>query len=308
MKRILVAILIILAAGIASAQSPHPTPPQGCSKTLTVDQFLLPDDAAAAKQAFETFRDALLSGNREEVISQVKFPADLVLDGYGVIFKSPQEFEAKYDQLFTQYVISSVRRQKPNELVAGWEGVRLPNGAVKFSREENGRYLIVDIRSSHQRLPKEMQEFEYTQYTCKPVVVEGRVIAYDWWSHNLPGPGGIYIDHFVIAVGSVLSGPAMSNRIHADYWGAGPSPNYSLPDDVFKPGFVWRMYLRPADSTMKQNGICEGEVQENIPIVDEGGNETGKIPAITFQDDEKSVTFNGLPCFEVDQGYVYEIK
>src|SRR3954468_18446671 len=103
-----------------------------CRKNVPIDEFLLPDDAAAAKAAFEELRVALHSGNRSRVIALVAFPADLVLDGRGVKFDTAQEFEKQYEQVFTAYVANSVREQDAEKLTAGWEGVSLSNGAVRF--------------------------------------------------------------------------------------------------------------------------------------------------------------------------------
>jgi hypothetical protein len=306
-NRLTLAILLLLATCACSAQR-IVSPAEDCRKTLTVNQFLLPDDAAAAKQSFVTFREALLNGNREKVISFVRFPADLVLNGSGVSFKTSQEFEGKYDQFFTPYVIRSVRRQKPDELVAGWEGIRLSNRAITLSPGEDGRYLVTDIRSHYQKLPEFIREYEDKQLTCKPVVIEGKVAAYDWVSHAFPGAEGIYADYLIVNVTKTLGGEIHQSTIRIDSWGERSSSDdsrYSLPKDLFKPGTVWRMYLRTAEEVPKNSGICDGPVQETISSVDEHGNEIRRDSAITVLDSEKSLTYAGLPCFEVHKEFLF---
>ena len=60
---------------------------------MQLDEFLLPDDASAARAAFEEVRFALVNADKSRVIALVDFPADLVLDGRGVKFDTAQEFE-----------------------------------------------------------------------------------------------------------------------------------------------------------------------------------------------------------------------
>jgi hypothetical protein len=42
-----------------------------CEQTLPVDDFLLPDDASAAKGAFISFRKVLLDGDKKQVADMV---------------------------------------------------------------------------------------------------------------------------------------------------------------------------------------------------------------------------------------------
>ncbi|HEY1263831.1 MAG TPA: hypothetical protein VGF06_09920, partial [Terriglobales bacterium] len=71
----------------------------------------------------------MLGGKRDQVVALIDFPADFVLDGRGVKIASSAEFVDEYDRFFTGYVIDAVRRQAPEELLAGWDGVSLSNGA-----------------------------------------------------------------------------------------------------------------------------------------------------------------------------------
>ena len=77
MKHFLVIILALSLRGAAIAQDAT-TSPDRCKKSLKIDEFLIPEDAAQAKNEFEQFQNALLSGNREQVIALIHFPADQI--------------------------------------------------------------------------------------------------------------------------------------------------------------------------------------------------------------------------------------
>ena len=93
----IIAFLVALCSVIAVAQNKQVNPRTQCRKEAQIDTFLLPDDAAAARAAFEDLRLALLRGDRAHVIALVAFPVDLVLDGRGVKFDTAREFEKHYD-------------------------------------------------------------------------------------------------------------------------------------------------------------------------------------------------------------------
>src|SRR5215475_11240678 len=131
----IITFLLALCSATMAAQS-KAADSTSCRKNVPIDEFLLPDDAAAARAAFEDLRGALVSGNRARVIALVAFPSDLVLDGRGVKFETARELEKEYENVFTPYVMNSVREQDAEKLSAGWEGVSLSNGAVRFRRTE----------------------------------------------------------------------------------------------------------------------------------------------------------------------------
>jgi len=200
-KRLVLFILTICCASMAASQEKAANTSPTCRKTLPIDEFLMPDDAAAAKAALEELRVALQNGDRSGVIALVAFPADLVLDGSGVKFDTPREFEKRYDRVFTAYVANSVRDQNPEELRAGWQGVSLSNGALRFRRTQTGNFRIDDVRPlGVDPPPPELKDFLDKRLTCPPVVVEGRVVAYNWVTHKLPGFEDIYLDHFIVDV------------------------------------------------------------------------------------------------------------
>ena len=220
---------------VAASAQREEVQPEGCLKSLKVDGFLLPEDAAAAKNTFEKFRKALLSGNREQVIAMMEFPADLILDGYPLKFDTPNEFADKYDKFFTGYVIDSIHDQAPEELLAGWGGVSLSNGAVQFTRSEDGAFRISNVAPKYERLPDSITKFLENRLLCPPVVVDGRIVAYNWVSHSFPGFENIYIDHFIVDVTNVLNGNVPQKRIRVDFWGVSHLPEYNLPPKAFEP-------------------------------------------------------------------------
>jgi hypothetical protein len=293
-------------SGAATAQE-GPASAKGCQKSPKIDEFLIPEDAAQAKNDFEQFRRALLSGNREQVMASIHFPADLVLNGSGHPVANASEFASQYDAFFTPYVIHSVRDQKPDALLAGWDGVSLTNDAVQFTRDEDGVFRVSDIRAEHEKLPDSISSFLDSRLTCPPVVVEGRVAAYDSVSHLLPGPEGIYADHLIFDVAKVLSGKLPQKRIRLDFWGVTNLPAYNLQPKVFYPGGLWRLYLRPA-AEPPSNEVCSGEVRESVPWVDENGREVKRDSAIQVLSSEDTPTFAGLPCFEVRKQYFIQWK
>ncbi len=301
-KHFVIVILTLFLSVAAGAQS-GAVPSDRCRKSLKVDEFLLLDDAAAAKRAFETFRNALLSGNREQVIELMNFPADLVVNGYPLKIGTAREFLGKYDRVFTGYVIGSVRNQKPDELLGGWDGVSLSNGAVRFMRTESGEFRISDVRPKRVRPPNFIADFLEHRLSCPPVVVDGRIVAYNWVSHSFPGFENIYVDHLIVDVTSVINGTVPQERIRVDFWGVSHLPEYNLTPKAFEPGSVWRMYLRPADAPPANDEVCGREVQESISSVDEAGRELKKESAIKVLAGGSTPTYSGLPCFEVHKQF-----
>lgn len=296
-------LLLALLSVAASAQN-KPTPPSDqCRKTLRISEFLLPEDAIAAERAFESFRTALLTRNREQVIAQVDLPADFVIDGRGVKIGTVAELAAKYDRLFTPFVIESVRLQNAGELVAGWNGVSLSNGAVTFAGSENGAFRVSDVRPKPVVLTGFAADFMDRRLTCPPLVVEGRIVAYNWVSHKSPGFENIYADHFIVEVTKVLAGALTRRRIRVDFWGVSHLPQYNLPERAFEPGWVWRMYLRPANQPPANEEVCRGDVQETISFVDESGKEVEKRSAIAVLTGEDTPTYAGLTCFEAHKQF-----
>lgn len=271
---------------------------------MPADEFLLPDDASAAKAAFEELRFALANDNRSRVIALVDFPADLVLDGRGVKFDTAQEFDKQYEKVFTEYVTKSVREQDPEKLIAGWEGVSLSNGAVRFRRTESGKFRIDDVRPRPMDPPTgSLKDFLDKRLTCLPVVVEGRIAAFNWVTHTMPGFENIYVDHFIVDVTNVLRGTLADHRIRVDFWGVSHLPQYNLPARAFDPGFQWRMYLRRADDPAVNSEVCSKDVQETISYVDEAGREVEKASAIKALSGETSLAYAGLNCFQVNQQF-----
>ena len=301
MRCILVVLALVLAIA-ASAQSAAVSP-DACRKELKIDEFLLPEDAAAAKHAFETFQHALLSGNRKQVIALVSFPTTFVVNGYPLTFSTDRALEKKYNKIFTAYVIRSVRDQRPEELLAGWEGVSLANGAVKFTRNEEGSFHINDVRPKLDPPPDSLRDFFEHRLTCPPVVIEGRIVAYNWLTHIVPGFEGIYGDHFIVDIVNVVSGQLPQKRIRVDFWGVAHLPEYNLPPKAFEPGFIWRMYLRPSDAPPQSEDICNKDVQEWFSDVDPTGREVGRHSAIRILIEGDSLTYAGLPCFEVHKQF-----
>jgi hypothetical protein len=295
--------ILVLFVAIATGAQREPVSSGSCPKNLRVDQFLLPEDAAAAKRAFEKFREALLKDNREQVIALMNFPADLVVNGRGLKIDSAHELVSKYDTIFTEYVIRSVRDQKTDELLGGWDGVSLSNEAVSFMRSENGEFRINNVIPKPRRVPDSIADFLAARRLCVPVVVEGRIVAYNWLTHMNFGLENIYIDHFIVDVVAVLRGAVPQKRIRVDFWGVSHLPEYNLPSKAFQPGIEWRMYLRPAEAAPVNSEVCRNDVQESLSFVDELGREVEKKPAIEVLAGKESPTYANLPCFEVNKQF-----
>jgi hypothetical protein len=300
----IIAFLLALCSAMTAAQDKVVSPSTPCLKNVPIDEFLLPDDAVAAKAAFQELREALLSGSRSRVIALVAFPADIVLDGRGVKFDSAQEFEKQYEKVFTAHVTNSVRGQDPEKLSAGWDGVSLSNGAVTFRRTQAGNFRIEDVRPiADAPLTGSIKDFVDKRLTCPPLVVEGRIVAYNWVTHTMPGFENIYVDHFIVDVTNVSRGTLGDRRIRVDFWGVSHLPQYNLPANAFAPGSSWRMYLRRADEPPANSEVCSKDVQETISSVDEAGREIEKASAIKALSGETSLTYAGLHCFQVNQQF-----
>lgn len=300
----IITLLLALCSATTAAQDKVAALSAPCRKNMPIDEFLLPDDAAAAKAAFEELRIALEGDNRSRVIGLIAFPADLVVDGRGTKFDNARDFEKQYEKVFTPYVTNSVREQNPGKLSAGWDGVSLSNGAVRFKRTEGGTFKIDDVRPQPVDPPSgSVKDFLDKRVTCPPVVVEGRIVAYNWITHAMPGFENIYVDHFIVDVTNVRRGDVAERRIRVDFWGVSHLPEYSLPAHAFDRGPLWRMYLRPAGDSPGNSEVCSKDVQETISSVDDAGRELEKTSAIAALSGETSLTYAGLRCFEANKQF-----
>lgn len=260
-------ILLVSLTGPVVSQQPV-APPEGCRTSLKIDDFLLPDDATAAKQTFAAFQKALAIGDRQRVVAGIKFPADLVIRGYPTKFDEPADLLNRYDSVFSSYVKRSVAKQKPGNLLAGWDGITFRNETVVFVKSESGGFEIGNVRQ--EPFPPRsgsITDYMKSRLTCPPVVIEGRIVAYNWVSHSFTGFENIYADHFIVDVLKVVRGTVPQKRIRVDFWGVSHLPEYNLPKEVFERGGVWKMYLRPAASPPSNDEVCRKDVQETISAV-----------------------------------------
>lgn len=301
--RTIITFLLALVSAATAAHGQAGELTTQCRKDPPIDGFLLPDDAAAARAAFEELRTALLRGDRANVIALIAFPADLVIDGRGVKFDTVRDLEIQYDKIFTPYVKNSVREQDSKHLIADWEGVSLSNRAVRFRRTTTGDFRIDDVRPRSIHPTGYEKEFLDKRLTCLPLVVEGRVAAFDWVSQTMPGFENIYIDHFIVDVEKVLRGALAEHRIRVDFWGVYDLPDYNLPTTAFHPGVSWKLYLRPAGEPPENPEVCSKDVQETISSVDQHGRELENTSAITSLVGETSPDLRGLRCFEARQQF-----
>ncbi len=189
-------------------------------------------------------------------------------------------------------------------MLGGWDGVKLSNGAVTFTKNANGEFRISDVRPKYVRPSKEIVEFLEHRLTCPPTIVDGRILAYNWVSHAFPGAiESIYIDHFIVEVTHIVAGSLPSERVRVDFWGVKNLPEYNLPETAFEPGSVWRMYLRPTAEPPANGDVCRQDVQESISFTDEAGRELEKKSAITVLTGKEPSTYRNLPCFEVNKQF-----
>ncbi len=303
---IVVVLLVAIATGAASQTAPKPNPESAeCQQSLPVDDFLLPDDASAAKAAFISFRKALLDGDRKQVGDMVRFPLDTVISGRGVLFNNADELSRRYDDIFNPFVLSVVKEQDANNLNANWEGVSTSENALQFIWDGT-RFRVGGINTRLVKPTGSIAEFLNKRKTCRPVVIEGRIVAYNWVS-RMPAFENIYVDHYIVDVTRVLKGELPQNRIRVDFWGVSHLSQYNLPDEVFDPAHTWRLYLRPSATSPVNDEVCRADVQESVSFVDEkSGDEVEKksaIIAVGAAQDQAHLTYVGLSCFEVKKSY-----
>lgn len=299
--------MVALLSGLLSlstfGQDPK-TDDSKCRPHLTVAEFLLPEDANVAKDAFRSFRQALLDDDRKTVIGHVRFPLDVVLSGSLLHLNNPHELLDRYDDVFSSFVLSSVRRQDPERLVAGWDGVSDERGTLRFIWND-GVYAVGDVMPTRLAPKGDVADFLSKRLTCPPLVVEGKLAAYDWAS-QMPAFENIYVDHLIVDVTRVLRGTLTERRIRVDFWGVSHLPDYNLPKDAYTRPGIWRMYLRAADRPPKNSDVCSQDVQERVSFVDESGQEaetqSAFVPISTEND--TTMTYAGLSCFEAKKQYV----
>jgi hypothetical protein len=204
-----------------------------CQRNLPLDEFLLPNDASAAKATFIAFRKALLDGDKKQVSDLIRFPLDTVISGYGVRFKDPDELLNRYDEVFNEFVLTVVKAQDPNKLSANWEGVSTTENALRFAWD-GSRFRIVGISTRLEKPTGSFAGFLNKRKACSPVVIEGRIVAYDWAS-RMPAFENIYVDHYIVDVTHVLKGVLAQTRIRVDFWGVSHMAEYNLPTQFSNP-------------------------------------------------------------------------
>ncbi len=245
----------------------------------------------------------LLDDDRERVATDVRFPLDVVVSGSPLRLNDARDLLRHYGGVFTPFVVSSVRGQDPEQLTAGWDGVSVQNGAVRFIRDSGG-YLVGDVTPKPVKLTGYAAEFMSKRLTCAPLIIEGRVSAYNWAS-RWPGFENIYADHLIVDVTRVLRGHLPQPRIRVDFWGVSHLPEYNLPQEVFADSRLWRMYLLAADQSPDNQEVCRDDVQETVEFVDEAGHEVEKRSALVSLtgESQQTMTYLGLPCFEAQRQY-----
>lgn len=300
-------LLIVFSTGTLSQTTTKPDAGSTeCQQALPIDKFLLSDDANAAKAAFISFRKALLDGDKRLVADAVRFPLDTVIDGYGVRFGNADELFKRYDEVFNPFVISVVRVQDPSKLTANWDGVSTSDNAVRFVWNLT-RFQVGGISTRLEKPTGFIAEFLEKRKTCSPVVIEGRIVAYNWVSRTMPGFENIYVDHYIVDVSHVLKGELPQGRIRVDFWGVSHLAEYNLPDEALEPGHFWKFYLRPSGTSPVNEDVCRADVQESISFVDQGSGQevekkTAIVPVGSAQDQDR-LTYVGLPCFEVNNSF-----
>jgi hypothetical protein len=275
-----------------------------CRQNLTAAEFLLPEDAFAAREAFISFRSALLDGDKKSVSEQIRFPLDVVVSGSALRLNGAGDLLRRYGDVFTPFTISAVQNQNSESLLAGWDGVSIEGGTVRFIKEGAG-FRVGDITTRPIEVTGSVAQFLAKRVTCPPIIVEGRVRAYNWVS-RMPGFENIYVDHLIVDVTRVLKGEIPQSRIRVDFWGVSHLAEYNLPREAFEVDQVWRMYLRPAATSPGNEEVCRGDVQEAISFVDEKTRkEVERQSAIVPIGGTKEalMTYVGLPCFEVHKQY-----
>ena len=161
-------------------QSPKTDAPK-CRHHLTVDEFLIPEDANAAKGSFRSFRQALLDGDRKTGVGHVRFPLDVVLSGSWLRWNDALDLRDHYDDVFTSFVLSSVRSQDPERLMAGWDGVSDEREALRFIWND-GTYMVGDVMPKRVEAKGDIAEFLSKRLSCPPLVLEGKLADFDWAS------------------------------------------------------------------------------------------------------------------------------
>jgi hypothetical protein len=296
---------LLILSTVGTAQELKNTKDESCRPSLTLSEFLLPEDETAARSAFSYFRQALLSGKKKQIAEQLKMPFDAVIRGYPVRFKDSNELLQRYAEVFTRFATSAIRMQSPDNLVVRRGAVATPDDVVTLEKR-GGRFHVSGVRT--RRDTPGPNEWLAKRLTCSPVVIEGTIVAYNWVSRSMPGFENIYIDHLLLDVSKVLRGQLDRTRIRVDFWGVAHLPDYNLPKEITEPGKTWRMYLRPAEQPPENREVCN-DVQMTVSFVDEQGKEIEKKSVVVSVTPSTGPTsYSVLPCFQVERQFVTPVN
>ncbi len=280
----------------------------------TLERFFLPEDAAKIKTAFIGFQKALRENDLQQLTIFVDKSTRVVeVSDSAIQSREGGDWQRSLDRIFTPYVRAGVNTQRPECLIVDWGGgIALENGSVWFRRREDSSLKVQEIFTNKIKPDPEDDFPPPSQPTPAedPVVIQGTVLGFDWTS-SLFAPEGIYTPRFIVRVEKTLSGMALPNKVRVDFWAVKGQAEYTLPDEFYQPGHVWKLYLRDSSKSPADGRVCHSEAADTIDFVDASTQKIVDVhPTIAALDPAHKglLSFVNLPCFEMHGLYLTEVK
>lgn len=87
-------------------------------------------DCREAVAFFDSFQKAVANDKRDAVVSMVRFPLRVQLEGHSAMIKNKSELLRKYDKVFTGTVRCAIAGAKRAEVWGNWQGYTTAGGVA----------------------------------------------------------------------------------------------------------------------------------------------------------------------------------
>jgi hypothetical protein len=89
-------------------------------------------DPAKFEAMVRDFRSAVISGNKQKAVAQIKYPISVSVDGKRVRVRTKAAMLTYYDRVFTKEFIADLSKTVPHNMFAKYTGAMLGSGIIWF--------------------------------------------------------------------------------------------------------------------------------------------------------------------------------
>lgn len=91
---------------------------------------------------------SVAAGDRQHVVSLVRFPITIMVNGKRVSLHTQEQFLKYYDVAFDSKVKGFLAKQQFSDLFCNWKGIMIGRGEIWFDRVKNGPLCIIAINNN----------------------------------------------------------------------------------------------------------------------------------------------------------------